>query len=667
MSRQYQHERVNSTTPTNLHAGYLSVPRSFDPFDSRRRLPPTELDQIERHEIYNIIQSYHGNYDLFGELLQNAVDAVQKRWNKKAKGYEPAIWIYIDLDANSVTALDNGVGMSEGRFKLAFAPQVTDKTADERGSKGVGLSYLAYGFDSILLATKKDSRSLVGSMSGGRDWAEGLVGAQKPLVDCNPSLLRQLPPEFGHIDTGTSVRVKCGTRTRPRNLRVLAGNSPGAWETIMRTRTALGVLNIESLDNLKQFVGHLKARIKLVDNGIESPFRDVTPEYIFPHLVTGISCLDYQAWYARHAPNIHQLQSRDRNKDAIFKFWDTTGTADLYQSAISRTDENDATFERTTPRVYGFYAYSTKVFDIINERIGIPNRSWIQAGLHLASKSMIQCEPLEISLTQRVHEQRVMHIVIEFDRVEPDLGRKSFQKEVVDVAQILGRRVHQYFLDKKDFLKVSRELPTGHEVVLEEWQQNIHERELSPENIVKDQAILTGSTSKEFVQKLLPTEEQEVIVMFTQLCALSILKGYMLLACATTGKPYDSLFRSELQQGSLFPESDRKSRLNIPVALFGPDRVYRTRTSRLEFKHDLRDLISDFAGNEKQFSNVDLVVAWDSSFSDLETYSLEGILEQTTPHRKYFGTTHVLTNSENREHEVEVILLRHLLDFLASN
>ena len=90
---------------------------------------------------------------------------------------------------------------------------------------------------------------------------------------------------------------------------------------------------------------------------------------------------------------------------------------------------------------------------------------------------MLQCNPIEISLTTRIHDQRVMHILIEFDNVEADLGRKSLQKEIIDIAQIIARRLHQFFIDKRGFLKISRELPTGDELLLEDWVKGVHQKE----------------------------------------------------------------------------------------------------------------------------------------------------------------------------------------------
>jgi len=69
------------------------VSENFDPFENRRNLGSADLDEIERREMQNIIQSYHGNYDIFAEVAQNAVDAVEKRWRENSEGYIPSMYL----------------------------------------------------------------------------------------------------------------------------------------------------------------------------------------------------------------------------------------------------------------------------------------------------------------------------------------------------------------------------------------------------------------------------------------------------------------------------------------------------------------------------------------------------------------------------------------------
>jgi len=85
--------------------------------------------------------------------MQNALDSVEKRFRAEKGAYDPEIWVRIDLSKNAISVTDNGIGMNDVQFRTALAPQVSFKEPPLRGSKGVGLTYLAYGFKAILLAT----------------------------------------------------------------------------------------------------------------------------------------------------------------------------------------------------------------------------------------------------------------------------------------------------------------------------------------------------------------------------------------------------------------------------------------------------------------------------------------------------------------------------------
>ena len=80
----------------------------YPPFD-----PLTEQRQASDLEglltVHNILQSYHGNYDLFAEAIQNAVDAVHQQWRQTLLGYEPEILVEVNAQANTFTVIDNGV------------------------------------------------------------------------------------------------------------------------------------------------------------------------------------------------------------------------------------------------------------------------------------------------------------------------------------------------------------------------------------------------------------------------------------------------------------------------------------------------------------------------------------------------------------------------------
>ena len=67
---------------------------------------------MQKREIRNILKSYTGYYDLFGELLQNALDAVDKRAEEASADYTPTIWVSIAIPNETVCVTDNGCAMN---------------------------------------------------------------------------------------------------------------------------------------------------------------------------------------------------------------------------------------------------------------------------------------------------------------------------------------------------------------------------------------------------------------------------------------------------------------------------------------------------------------------------------------------------------------------------
>jgi Histidine kinase-, DNA gyrase B-, and HSP90-like ATPase len=68
--------------------------------------------------------------------------------------YRGHIHILIDLDENSLTISDNGIGLDEPKFQQFLAPNFSFKSGNTRGHKGVGATYLAYGFNYMRITTK---------------------------------------------------------------------------------------------------------------------------------------------------------------------------------------------------------------------------------------------------------------------------------------------------------------------------------------------------------------------------------------------------------------------------------------------------------------------------------------------------------------------------------
>jgi hypothetical protein len=198
-----------STSNETLHG--------WDPLDTSTGADPGMLIGAQRREISNILRSYTGYYDLFAELLQNALDAVEKRMGETQQVFTPSVWVHIDLRDQSVQVADNGCGMDLQQLRQFLRPNFSFKSGPiARGSKGVGATYLGYGFNSLTVSTKTNAGEFSGRIENGRRWVDDTSGTvPRPLINA-------VPPQGGAyalIDRGTAITVQLsGDNIRPRNL-----------------------------------------------------------------------------------------------------------------------------------------------------------------------------------------------------------------------------------------------------------------------------------------------------------------------------------------------------------------------------------------------------------------------------------------------------------------
>ena len=128
----------------------------FDPLAAKQATDTEVAINALKKEIDNILSSYVGWYDPFAELIQNALDSVEERDKEDDKSYTPTIWIKIDILNNQLSVTDNGTGLDKPKFEQFLAPSFSFKSGTTRGHKGVGATYLAYGFNFMQICTISD-------------------------------------------------------------------------------------------------------------------------------------------------------------------------------------------------------------------------------------------------------------------------------------------------------------------------------------------------------------------------------------------------------------------------------------------------------------------------------------------------------------------------------
>lgn len=191
--------------------------KTWDPLSSGAVVDSEILAAAQKRQIRNILKSYVGMYDPFSELLQNAMDAVDRRKELSEDGYQPRLWVRVDLTENSFSVTDNGVGFKEREFKSFLAPNISFKDGGKtRGNKGVGATYIAYGFDDLKFATKGNGHEFIGEIKTGRSWVDDEKGiVTRPVVVETGSFSEA----FDQLDRGSSFKIRFGgTNTRPKDL-----------------------------------------------------------------------------------------------------------------------------------------------------------------------------------------------------------------------------------------------------------------------------------------------------------------------------------------------------------------------------------------------------------------------------------------------------------------
>src|SRR4030067_3316683 len=89
--------------------------KEWDPLSTETGMSEEIVGATLKREIKNIIKSYTGWFDPLSELIQNALDAVDKRKSEE-KEYSPKVWIEINLKDNYVCVTDNGPGFKKEEF-----------------------------------------------------------------------------------------------------------------------------------------------------------------------------------------------------------------------------------------------------------------------------------------------------------------------------------------------------------------------------------------------------------------------------------------------------------------------------------------------------------------------------------------------------------------------
>ena len=639
---------------------------SFHPFDPLRAkaTADTEVAALaQKREIKNILGSYVGWYDPFSELIQNSLDAIEERAKTAGKNYEPTVWIEIDIENNSLRVTDNGVGLIEDKFTQFLCPDISFKSGKTRGHKGVGATYLAYGFNYIQVATKTTGFTAVGTMEKARDW----------LDDENPAGNPQMKPDngsknefFDKIDQGVSIKVQFDRNTHPRDLKWIIADKAEQWYKILQAKTGLGAFYKNDAINVNVIVSDKK--------GKKSKFSKKAIEYYLPHTIVQKSASIKQITekenelFKKRGKN-YTLPSSLNNLDCFYQYWNFEELDELVkQKIIKLDDEKQEYFNKYKPDIYVSYVYSLKVWDAINKELNV--RSGLKilfGGIQLAANNMPQGELIQIPLNRNIGRQNQIHILIHFRNCSADLGRKGFQSEVVELAKEISKE-----LADGPLMKVTHTLKanTGtapnlmREKQVDDWKNEMIEYEKqNPLELISEDFFLP---TKKISITSNPSREQDVIALFNQLLAGGVIRGMRIMS-TNERLVYDGLYRVIIdppKENHTYHQ--KRNPLGVAKSVIEDFKLpFVTGPKIMEYKFSLDALIEDIENGWKNSNEIDLIVVWETGENYKANYKITSLIDENNlALREYHGVTHTITNINTGQKEMDLIVLSELIALL---
>jgi len=628
----------------------------FDPLAGETGIASPE--DPNKPVILNILNSYTGFYDLFSELIQNALDATQFKARDEGK-YIPKVWILVDMKNRRVRVTDNGVGMDLNQFKYCFRPNVTFKRGSNlRGNKGVGATYLAYGFQLVRIQSKRGELKLAAVLRSGRSWAEDASNTiPRPKLEGQQFSVAELDAET----SGASFEVILGNSPgeRPRDLAWMGARSAGQWLDVFRIKTPLGQISLTT----SKF--HPRITIQVIDQeGGQTEVTTSSCDYYYPHEIPGkVAALrDIGAALDKIPGDTNtkfaKLPSEYKKLDCMYEIWDKSAILAENGDFMTALDEEEKILvEKHNVVIYGAFMASAKQWAEFNDNVLQLRKGQkiMQGGLQIASDGMVQGEPLVIPLTSAIGYQANSHVIVHLTNGNPDMGRKVFQPEVKRLAERLAVRVVTIFRRHLQHRRPEAG-PAAFSAskALHEWKkaQEAHRDNRPLDRIYNGLRLPLMSE---------PQQEQDVIALFHQLLGLQVLKGYRIFATSQS-ETYDCLYELDYPDDVKF--KFEKSGRPLGVA----DRYLNQSTEPkvLEYKHDFDSLIDDFEQEVKSQAHIHLVICWSASKRYADRFYLKPLLVgDEGSERFHYGATHQAFPESSTEMAFEVIVLKDLLNFLA--
>jgi hypothetical protein len=356
------------------------------------------------------------------------------------------------------------------------------------------------------------------------------------------------------------------------------------------------------------------------------------------------------------------MPSSYRNLEAIYEVFE----GNELESIISLSPEEKELLGRYTPRIYVCYVHSATFFSAYHESIQIHGNCRImKPGIQISANNMPQGEILQIPLKRNIGRQNQVHFVAHFNNCKPDLGRKGFQKEVVEFCEEVAKKlIEGPFQKYRHVLKPATGEKTDlkREQSIEEWKLEMQEHEKSSPLILENENFFLPV--KKIAITSMPTREQDVIALFNQLVSGGVIRGLKIMS-TNERFTYDGMYKvsftppsaNHVYHKETNPLGVLADNLQSDGFISGP--------KILEYKYSLDGLIEDLETGEKVIKDLGLAVVWETGVEYRQHYHILSLLDpDNLAERQYHGITHVVQNYQTSAREMDLIVLSELVAYL---
>ena len=596
-----------------------------EPIDFMRR----EQDDRIKREIKELYESYDNPWDLLAELAQNSVDAI-KEWNEEYQDSgddrDHEIRLTINKDENAVSIEDTGIGIRPDKLPGLLAPHGTDKSGDTLtiGEKGVGLTFCIFSSNYFEIDTISEDGHFKGYISGARDWWQG--GEVEPPM-ANPE--EEDEDSRSPDETRTKVSLEDLELTDYRDGQTLFDLNIERIVHLIRTKTALGYIraalrgeeNDEDPD-ISVFVTVIEDSEPVLDEE-EIKFR-----YRFPH----------EFFEDGETVDINEIRS-DLPLDDDHK------TARLRSKNLKITGSEQRSQDRVV-RYYAFYMPGadwekvSKQNDLVGEDDDVHD---LEAGIYIATRGMPTSVKLTPPKTGSSGYWRGIYMILEYDKIPFDLGRKSLTGRKSMLQDVAKNVFNQELLP---FIPYIRKAPPTSPTDL------FRERF----NRFDDLEQMTDLDCDQISFRKQPDNDVAgVVSIFHELVGSGELEYYQGLR---------SGYRQDYDFWGKYSITENELGDNIDINDFHDDVVtMNTATGTrsveeeivIEFKHDGADILTEFEGKEKELDSIDIVVCWELSESSMTNVSVS---ELDSDEAKYAGCNYeiVLPNNAVIQNQTKYVM-----------